>query len=94
VFRRGREREHQGKEEERIGRRKEGGSGWSYPLAQSFGSGEDLLGESMTAGAPQSCFTVLRKTKEIFAKMPLVFEIFWKVKNYTSFGTIQHFVFV
>jgi hypothetical protein len=36
-----------------------------YPLAQSIGGGEDLLRESTMAGAPQCCFTVLRKTKEI-----------------------------
>jgi hypothetical protein len=72
----GREAE-EGGEQAREGERRRR-QGPSYPLAQSIGGGEDLLGESTMAGAPQCCFTVLRKTKEILQKCPLVFGIFWK----------------
>jgi hypothetical protein len=68
-------KEEGGRETREVERIRERGRGrrrrlGPYPLAQSIGGGEDLLGESTMASAPQSCFTVLRNTKEILQKCP------------------------
>jgi hypothetical protein len=63
-------REREGSEPGRRGGEERGRRLGSYPLAQSISGGEDLLRESTMAGAPQCCFTVLRKTKEILQFAP------------------------